>query len=241
MIKKIKEFILRQYSTPSWIGIWVTPFYFAQRTLYLQMKMIAPMVQGRLLDVGCGSMPYKNLFSLSQDNYLGLEFDSPESRSAGYADYFYDGSTFPFSDQSFDGIICNQVFEHVFNPEEFLKEILRVMKPGGRLIISVPFAWDEHLQPWDFARYTSFGLNSLLDRSGFKVLVSQKLNDDIGAIFQIFNLYLHKILLTKSGKLNLIICMVLISPFTLMGLLLVKILPRNPDFFLGQLVVAEKI
>ncbi len=71
-------------------------------------------VGGRILDVGCGSKPYTDLFSA--DEYIGLEIDSLENRAKKRADYFYDGQVFPFPDQSFDSIICNQVLEHVLRP-----------------------------------------------------------------------------------------------------------------------------
>ena len=78
--------------------------------------------------------------------------------------------------QSFDNVVCNQVLEHVFRPEVFLLEIHRVIKPGGNMLMSVPFIWDEHEQPWDYARYSSFGLKYLLENTGFEVIEQRKLN-----------------------------------------------------------------
>ncbi len=85
-----------------------------------------------------------------------LEFDTPESRAAGYAEFFYDGNHFPFNDATYDVVVSNQVLEYVFNPDEFLNEIFRILKPEGKVLLSVPFVWDEHLQPLDYARYSSF-------------------------------------------------------------------------------------
>ena len=58
--------------------------------------------------------------------------------------------------------MCNQVLEHVFNPDDFVREIARVLKPGGALLLTVPFVWNEHEQPYDYARYSSFGLRAFL-------------------------------------------------------------------------------
>jgi SAM-dependent methyltransferase len=239
MFRKVKEYVLRQHITPGILGIWINPFYFAQRELYLRMVAMAPKMEGQLLDVGCGGKPYRNLFAHG-GNYIGLEFDTPESRAANCADYFYSGNTFPFEDDSFDGVICNQVLEHVFNPDQFLQEILRVLKPDGKLLLSVPFVWDEHLQPMDYGRYSSFGLRSLLERHGFAVMEMHKMNAGIQAIFQMINCYLHKVLLTHSWKVNMFLCATFVAPFTLLGILLSRLLPANPDLFLNQIVLARK-
>lgn len=239
ILKKLKNLILRQYSNPGFLGIWINPFYFTQKELYRMMAIMAPKMDGRLLDVGCGGKPYRDLFSPG-DDYIGLEYDSPKNRAESSADYFYDGHTFPFEDASFDGVISNQVLEHVFNPDEFLNEIFRVLKPQGKLLISVPFVWDEHLQPMDYARYSSFGLKSLLEKNGFIVEELHKMNADARTIFQIINIYLHKISLTRNLYLNLLLCAMLIAPFTLLGILLSKILPANQDLFLSQIVLARR-
>ena len=130
-------------------------------------------LKGRLLDVGCGSKPYQELFAV--DDYIGLDIDNEAMRNRKIADYFYDGTTFPFNDNEYDSVLCNQVLEHVFNPDEFLSEIKRVLKPGGRLLLTVPFVWDEHEQPHDYARYSSFGLKALIDKNGFNVIEYKKI------------------------------------------------------------------
>jgi SAM-dependent methyltransferase len=217
----------------------LNPFYFARKELRREIGSFAPKMQGRMLDVGCGTKPYRELFSSTSD-YVGLEIDTPENRVAKRADFFYDGNTFPFEDASYDGVICNQVLEHVFNPDQFLLEILRVLKPGGDLLLTVPFVWDEHEQPWDYARYSSFGLRSLLERNGFVVVEQRKTNADARVLFQLINAYLYKILHTSNAKVNLIVCAVIMAPFTLAGILAGKVLPANPDLYLDQVVLARR-
>lgn len=78
-------------------------------------------------------------------------------------DMFYNGITFPIDSCSIDGVICTQVLEHVANPESLISEIERVLKPGGKLILTVPFLWQQHEKPYDFTRFTSFGLRRLLE------------------------------------------------------------------------------
>jgi SAM-dependent methyltransferase len=235
----LRQYALAQQYHPTWIGLLINPYYHARRGLRSAIADVAPRIRGRLLDVGCGRKPYQSLFPAS--TYVGLEIDTPENRKNKHADHYYDGTTFPFPDQCFDGVISNQVFEHVFSPEVFLVEIRRVLIPGGKLLLTVPFVWDEHEQPWDFARYTSFGLKALLEKNGFEVKEQRKINADVRVLFQLVNTYLYKVLWTRRPILNLFICVALMAPFNILGALLYRLLPANPDLYLDQLVLAQKV
>lgn len=239
MIEAIRLYVLRQQYAPGFLGLWLNPFYHSRRGLRMAIGQMALHMKGRLLDVGCGRKPYREMFLT--DDYVGLEIDTPENRANKRADFFYDGCQFPFPDRDFDGIVCNQVLEHVFTPEQFLGEIYRVLKPEGMLLLTAPFVWDEHEQPWDYARYSSFGLKNLLEKSGFKVLTQQKVNADVRVLFQLVNAYLFKVLWTRWAAVNLLICATVMAPFNILGALLCKALPGNPDLYLDQVVLARKI
>jgi SAM-dependent methyltransferase len=238
MIAAIGRYILRQQYAPGFLGLWLNPFFHARRELRTAIKRMAPNFKGRVLDVGCGRKPYRELFSVNE--YVGLEIDTPENRENKRAEFFYDGERFPFSDGSFDGVVCNQVLEHVFSPETFLSEMHRVLKADGLLLLAVPFVWDEHEQPWDYARYSSFGLKSLLQKSGFEVLKHQKINADIRILFQLINAYLYKVLWTKWPIVNLLITVIVMSPFNILGALLYKVIPKNADLYLDQIALAKR-
>ena len=207
--------------------------------LHRAIAEMAPRLEGRLLDVGCGGKPYQSLFPVIE--YIGLEIDTPEIRALKQADYYYDGESFPFTEQCFDGVICNQVLEHVFIPDQFLGEIQRVLKPGGKLLLTIPFVWDEHEQPWDYARYSSFGLKRLLEKNGFEVAEQYKINADVRVLFQLINAYLYKVLRTDQQIVNLLVCVLVMAPFNILGALLYRLLPANPDLYLDQLVLARKV
>ena len=106
--------------------------------------------------------------------------------------------------------------------------------------MTVPFVWDEHEQPWDYARYSSFGLRSLLERNGFIVDEQRKTNADARVLFQMINAYLYKALQTPNAKVNLLACIFIMAPFNVMGIVLGKLLPPNPDLYLDQVVLARK-
>jgi len=76
----------------------------------------------------------------------------------------------PLPDGTFDSVVCTQVFEHLEFPEKSAREIFRVMKLGGHLLLTVPQMNELHEEPYDFFRYTKFGLRSLFGNAGFTVV-----------------------------------------------------------------------
>ena len=238
MIERLRRAYYAEQYHPGVLGLFINPFFLARRSLWGAIASFAGHLHGPLLDVGCGSKPYRSLFAV--ESYVGLDIDSEVARLRGVADAFYDGNRFPFPDAQYQSVLCNQVLEHVFQPEAFVQEIWRVLQPGGKLLLTIPFVWDEHEQPHDFARYSSFGLRALLERNGLRVLEQRKLLDDFSVLVQLAIAYFFKVSRSRSRLLNLVVCVVFFAPLSLLGLLLGRVLPRNPDLFLDQLVIAEK-
>ena len=75
----------------------------------------------------------------------------------------------PFADASFDGAVCTEVIEHVPDAEALIREMARVIKPGGSLLLTVPFVFHYHEDPEDYRRYSPPGLAAALERAGFAV------------------------------------------------------------------------
>jgi SAM-dependent methyltransferase len=244
IVSSLKQIIEKEAFSPGYMGMVLNPFYFARKGLYKHVKALSGQITGRILDVGCGRKPYKNLFRYTE--YIGIDIENPgHSHENEDIDIFYDGKTFPIPDANFDNVICNQVLEHVFTPDEFLKEINRVMKEGGNLLLTVPFVWDEHEQPYDYARYSSFGLKFLLEKNGFMVSQQIKSVNSIAVIFQLINAYINayifKKLMTKGKFFYYLALLFLIFPFNFAGSIFQRILPRNNDLYLDNIVLAKKI
>lgn len=237
--QRARRYLRRQQFNPDWLGAFFNPFFLARRALWQAMAEASRSMPSPLLDVGCGIKPYRALFDVAE--YVGLDIDSDAARALGAADFYYDGKRFPFDSGRFRAVLCNQVLEHVFNPEAFLSEVHRVLGPGGRLLLTVPFVWDEHEQPWDYARYSTFGLRALLERAGFRVLEQQKLLADASMLFQLLVAYLFKVARTRSTAAHLALTAVVFAPISLAGWALGALLPGNPDLFLDQLVIAERV
>lgn len=238
MKSRLMDLYRRQQFNPGPLALFVNPFFLARRRLWRAIADWAPELRGQLLDVGCGTKPYRALFAV--ERYVGLDIDSETTRRQATADVLYPGGRFPFDDASFDAVLCNQVLEHIFEPDDFLQEIRRVLRPGGRLLLTVPFVWDEHEQPFDYARYSTFGLRALLQRNGLAVSRQAKLLDDASTLFQLLNAYLFKLVRTRSAVSNLLFTAILLAPVSAVGWLLGAVSPRNPDLFLDQIVLAER-
>jgi SAM-dependent methyltransferase len=119
----------------------------------------------RVLDVGAGEAPYAELFT--QVDYRTTDWEHSVHPGARRADYIGSADNLPVPSTAFDAVINTQVLEHVAEPARVVSELYRVLRPGGRLYISVPLAWELHEEPYDFYRYTSHGLRHLLRTAGF--------------------------------------------------------------------------
>lgn len=116
-----------------------------------------------VLDVGAGDAPYRELFAAQR--YVTLDHEeTPHDRNV---DLVGSAEAIPSDARRFDAIVCTQVLEHVPEPLQALREFHRVLRPSGRLIATVPFAWEEHELPHDYFRYTKPGIEHLLSASGF--------------------------------------------------------------------------
>jgi len=119
-----------------------------------------------LLDAGAGNAPYRGLFSHA--SYESADFELVE-KPYGNTTYVCELNRLPVEDGRFDAIIFNQVMEHVSEPKLVLAELHRALKPGGRMIYTGPLFYEEHEQPYDYYRYTQFGLRYLFGETGFSV------------------------------------------------------------------------
>ena len=130
-------------------------------------NVISKYAKGKILDVGCGNKPYESLFTSSKESYTGCDVvQSSENK----VDVICKATELAYDADQFDTLFSTQVMEHVDNSDLMMKECNRVLKPGGVFIISVPLCWELHEEPYDFFRFTKYGLKELCDRNNFEVL-----------------------------------------------------------------------
>lgn len=131
-----------------------------------KVRRFATVCRGELLDIGCGSRPYESILGPRVTRYVG--FDHPDTQhDRERVDVWGDAQDLPFGDGSFDTVVSFHVIEHTESPQRVLAEAFRVLRPGGRVLLAVPFMWGLHEAPRDFHRLTSYGLDHLLAGAGF--------------------------------------------------------------------------
>jgi SAM-dependent methyltransferase len=140
------------------------PDYLVYRYLFRDLKTaIRQFGRGAVLDIGCGNKPYQPLF-LEAKSYTGCDIiQSSENR----VDVVCPSTDIPLADASYDTIFSTQVLEHVEDHGKMLAEAFRLLKPGGNIILSAPMMWPHHEEPYDFFRFTRYGLEYLFLKTGF--------------------------------------------------------------------------
>jgi SAM-dependent methyltransferase len=170
---------LRKRIRALWKRSLFNPHHIERRLLWESIAAESGALGGRMLDVGCGDRPYAALFR-HVERYVGLEHPGAVmnveaelrrsfERVRGLIDAFGDANEIPFRDASFDSCLSTEVLEHVPDPVSVAREIRRILRPGGRVLLTVPFAGELHQTPYDFRRYTIFGIRRVLEEAGFEV------------------------------------------------------------------------
>jgi SAM-dependent methyltransferase len=141
---------------------------------------MASRARGRVFDYGCGAAPYRELFSHCAE-YVGADVTpGPHvDRLLGAQ-----GLTNELA-ESYDTVLSTQVLEHVEDPDAYLDECCRILRPGGQLILSTHGMVEEHGCPYDFHRWTSRGLENLAAKHGFEIMDSVKFTTEIRGIVQL--------------------------------------------------------
>jgi SAM-dependent methyltransferase len=119
---------------------------------------------GRVLDYGCADIPYRYFFGADVD-YVAADLEGNPDATLILKP---DGSV-PAEDESFDTVMSTQVLEHVSDPGLYLSESFRVLRPGGRMLLSTHGIFGYHPDPVDYWRWTCAGLQHAVEQAGFEV------------------------------------------------------------------------
>jgi SAM-dependent methyltransferase len=215
-------------------------------SIWDDLVALLPRSRGVILDVGCGAQPYRHLLP-PEATYQAIDYSGADQHF-GYSmpdTTYYQGDRWPVADASVDVVLCTETLEHVPEPAVFLAEAARCLKPGGRLLLTVPFAARWHYIPHDYWRFTPSGLQRLLSAAGFeRVAVFARGNTLTVACYKVMALLLPLLMPQQknlSKRLLMLACGALALPFVLalgcIGTLSLKY-SKGGDDCLGYTAVA---
>lgn len=132
-------------------------------------KLVRCIPRGaKVLDVGAGECKYEKL--LRHCDYLGTDLVfSSNKHNFSQIKVVSDAQSLPFVNDSFDFILNMVVMEHVPEPEQVVSEMFRVLRRGGKVFAIIPLVRPEHLVPYDFFRFTRYGIKHIFEKAGFVV------------------------------------------------------------------------
>ena len=238
MKKAIRQWVKKILPEIIWNPIYICE-YSLRKNIGKSIRSFQITPQAKWLDVGCGLRPYEHHFP--QGVYTGVDVEtSGAADKMKMPDHFYDGRVLPFSDSSFDGAISTQVLEHVLDADALILEMFRVIKPGGELVLSLPFAWQEHEEPFDFLRFSTFGISNSLNRGGFKVISISKDTSSIESLAVLLNIYIINNLIPPIRNFEFLVSLLVCLPIQLLALLFTKLLPDQGKLYLNLIITASK-
>ncbi|HAB17573.1 MAG TPA: class I SAM-dependent methyltransferase [Verrucomicrobiota bacterium] len=153
----------------------VSPFFLTRYLLRqaIQAAVRSAPARGSLIDIGCGQKPHRDLFP-DLGRYEGIDFPSFSANkdfSTGKPDFTFPSDytqnwRLPFEDGSYDHAAAFEVLEHHPEPALALRELARVIRPGGNIYLSWPFTFPLHEEPHDYFRYTHHAVERLAQSAG---------------------------------------------------------------------------
>ncbi|NBK97435.1 MAG: SAM-dependent methyltransferase [Erysipelotrichia bacterium] len=219
-------------------------FFLNWRQMKRSMQKAKTYVKGVCVDIGAGTAPYKKYLEGNCENYIIT--DSEKTHTYMFKDshtHFVvaEATDLPFEHESVDTVVLTQVLEHVFEYEKALSEAVRVLKKEGVMLLSVPFIYHAHATPYDYHRFSEYGLKMLLEKYALEV-VEWHYQGYLGTtLFSIINGFIWEKLVCVRFFRNTFLLPFILTIFTcnnLFGLILDLIPAKHfsPNFF----VIARK-
>jgi SAM-dependent methyltransferase len=237
----LKQKIMEEnFFRPRWYSIFINPYFINRHSLYRAMQAFATATSdtANILDVGCGIKPYRNLFAT--EKYTGIDIaGGGHEDEAKTVDAFYDGHAIPFSDKTFDTVICTQVLEHADDPEVLVRECARVLADGGTAFFSMPFTYPEHEIPYDFRRFTRFEHQRLFAKNGFTEIGIHQTTGIFGTFGQLFVIWGFESIPFRAPLLKGFLTLVFFAPIQGFALLLDKI-TRKSGLTMDYVIILKK-
>lgn len=142
-------------------------------------------LHGHLVDLGCGNVPYYEWYKDRVDKITCVDWPQ-SSHDAKYVDIFANlNQSLPLENSSVDCVFSTSVLEHICEPLVLLQEIRRILKQDGYLVLSVPFLYHLHEEPFDYYRYTPHGLKYLAEKAGLEMVILENYGSGFGVLVDV--------------------------------------------------------
>lgn len=180
--------------------------FYIKSSIFRFIESRKSVLRGDFLDIGCGEKPYRAeiLSNPEVTSYAGIDLIGGQEYKVGVKpEFLWDGIRFPFDDSVYDSAMATEVLEHCPDPSVTFGEIHRILKSDSPLLLTVPFIWPTHETPYDFYRYTPFGLRYLLTKAGFENIEITCLGGWDASLAQVLGLWLKRRKMSKTNQKRL--------------------------------------
>ena len=200
---------------------------------------------GTVLDIGCANRWIEPHLG-SETRYIGLDYwDTGKNLYKARPDIFADAAGLPAAAQSCDTVVLLEVLEHIRNPQEALQEAFRVLRPGGHLLLSMPFLYPIHDAPHDYQRMTRHGLERDLENAGLDIVSIEQKNSSLEsaavlACLALGGAIVQSIQRRKAALVFTPVLLILIVLINILGWTAARIFPNWAALTTGYRLLARK-
>ncbi len=226
-------------------GTILHPQWLTDRFHIQSRRVLREIRQSLIVDIGSGDSRHGELLDPSNRLYR-LDYPQTNQRYRSSPDVYGDACNLPFKTESLDVVFLFEVLEHIASDDQALREIRRVLRPGGRFYASVPFVYPVHDAPNDYRRFTIHGVRLLLNNAGFSPQKEIQHGNSFVTALQMLNLAFLEVVrdvVNHRSKIVGLILGILVYPFcvlvNLLSLPLIWLPSRSASCF-GHFVVAER-
>ncbi|MBA2840128.1 SAM-dependent methyltransferase [Methanococcus maripaludis] len=171
-----------------------SPYFLDEYSIFKKIKKYKKYFNGVVLDIGCRDKPY--VMIIPHEKYIGLDLD-PLSK----ADIIADATNIPLNSESIDTIFSTQTIGDIYNIDKFYSEAFRLLKNNGYLIMTSEFICGLHDEPFDYYRFTKYGIKRQLEDSGFEIIHLEETSNSITSAGYILAVSLWKTYLSFENIL----------------------------------------
>lgn len=194
--------------------------------------------RGKLIDLGCGTVPLYAAYRSLVEEVTCVDWAS-NKHDARHLDVEHDlNRPLPLATDRYDTVILSDVLEHIRRPEPLLAEVARILAPGGKLLLNVPFFYWLHEQPYDYFRYSEHALRSFMNECGLELILLESLGGVPEVLADVLGKHLNQLPVVGSSAARLLQrCGGIVNAFPPFARALA---PSNQRFPMGYFLVAAK-